>query len=284
MQWRAFLAKLVKDPKEKLRVATALGVERFTIERWVTGAVTPRLYHLKNVPGLFPEHQTALKELIEEEFPDLWAQAPISSHIPALYYERVLQALASNERQLAAWTIFHLSMLQLQSQVKHIREIYIFKLTPPQNQCIYTCYQLTAMRGRWPNVLPLQFSGTETLAGQAIQQNEKRLSSKEIAVPFKRENGLGGCVHIRSSQPLAEHEAQLVEKYANLFALALKDDEFYPQERVQLLSLPPLDQQLLFSGLYDLTLEPDVCPPEMLQSAEQLLIRHLSTKEPKHAE
>ena len=48
--WRELLGTLTESPAEKQRVAEALGVNAFTVTRWVNGESEPRLHNLKRLP------------------------------------------------------------------------------------------------------------------------------------------------------------------------------------------------------------------------------------------
>jgi len=65
--WRELLGKLTENPAEKQRVAEALGVNAFTVTRWVTGESEPRLHNLKRLPDVFPPYRALFSELIQAD-------------------------------------------------------------------------------------------------------------------------------------------------------------------------------------------------------------------------
>jgi len=75
-------------------------------------------------------------------------------------------------------------------------------------------------------------------------QTDHELSA--AAHPIMFSGRIAGCVLISSTQPdyfLSTSRLTLIGKYANLFALAFDPDDFYRQEDIALLPMPPHDIQ-----------------------------------------
>src|SRR5438105_8456897 len=72
--WREFLATMIREPKDKQRIASEMGVDPVTLSRWATKESSPRPRSLLNrLVEALPQHRESLSELIEEEFPRLIA-------------------------------------------------------------------------------------------------------------------------------------------------------------------------------------------------------------------
>ncbi|MBO0794811.1 MAG: hypothetical protein J2P36_28200, partial [Ktedonobacteraceae bacterium] len=246
-------------------VARELGIKGVwtTLDRWIVGQANPRASNLKKLPALFPEHAAELQRLIAEEFPALWPGVPEMGehHIPSVYYERVVDAIARNPRRVAVWTIYQLGMLQLLSHVGQDCEIAILKCSPSGK----SLYQVTGMRHRHPVTPPLRFVGKEHLAGQAVQQNGIIEQEQSIAVPMRRYGEAGGCLMVSG---LATPPVRLLEHYANMFAFACSTFHEAPT----LLTIPEyIQQEVLFVGERDFTLDSEQ-EDELIDQAEAQLL------------
>src|SRR2546430_456253 len=67
--WRELLGELTALPAERQRVAEALGVNAYTVTRWVEDKADPRATSLKNLPDVFPSpYREQLAALIQADF------------------------------------------------------------------------------------------------------------------------------------------------------------------------------------------------------------------------
>ena len=69
--WREFLAAVIRDTKEKQRIASEMGIDPITLTRWATRGTSPRPRSLLNrLVDALPLHREQLRELIRREFPN----------------------------------------------------------------------------------------------------------------------------------------------------------------------------------------------------------------------
>src|SRR5579863_248541 len=115
--WRELLWSLIQSSSEKQRIADALGVNSFTVTRWVSGESTPQRKYFSKLPKLFPKYEELLEELIQAElFPHAHPRIPptLSIRPDALveYLIRILAAYATIRGPYRAWTIRTLTLQQ----------------------------------------------------------------------------------------------------------------------------------------------------------------------------
>jgi transcriptional regulator with XRE-family HTH domain len=99
--WRDFLRQL--DERQKQRLVQALGIQRKTLRRWITGDTsTPHLQALQHIAEALPSHLRWRFILLLHQDSAL-SQATLRSLLPGLppvlpasLYARVLQAQATN--------------------------------------------------------------------------------------------------------------------------------------------------------------------------------------------
>ena len=52
--WRELLGSIIRDPQERQRIASDLGVRTITLMRWANGESNPRLQTLHQLLGVLP--------------------------------------------------------------------------------------------------------------------------------------------------------------------------------------------------------------------------------------
>jgi hypothetical protein len=271
--WREFLAAVIRDTKEKQRIANEMGVDPVTLTRWATRESSPRPRSLLNrLVEALPPHREQLTQLIREEFPDALEDDPgsvfidpIVKEVPPVLYARILEAHATVVESLRAWTIMNLVMQQLirqldpqhtgvaasvaqcqrpitpQGKVASLREIFLEK-----SQALKS----VAQRG--------YFLGAESLVGYAVAncrpiilQDLQQPSNEFVipqaseaqsaaAYPLQRAGQVAGALLIISTQRdyfLRARQA-LIQNYSYLLSLAFRDDEFYDPHAIQLRIMP----------------------------------------------
>ncbi len=57
LTWRELLGNLTKTKQQRDYVARELGVNPYTIVRWVNNETTPRSAYIERLPSLFPEYK-----------------------------------------------------------------------------------------------------------------------------------------------------------------------------------------------------------------------------------
>jgi len=69
--WRNLLGTIISDPQERQRLANAIGVNPFTLTRWVTNQSLPRRESLHRLVKVCPPQYSALlSNLIAQEWED----------------------------------------------------------------------------------------------------------------------------------------------------------------------------------------------------------------------
>src|SRR5580765_554272 len=147
--WRALLAWFIQDTQEKRRVAAALGINPSTLSRWVNGKMKPRIYHIKQLPALFPRYQKPLKLLLSLEYTDLFPpESKESAFIPGVFQDEVLRMLAFGDPELCTNTILSMGLNHLHIQInpsQHLdHHLFVYRCSPPSSkiQTIYEAFHL----------------------------------------------------------------------------------------------------------------------------------------------
>jgi hypothetical protein len=258
-EWRTYLGQLAATPREKQRVANALGVRRFSITRWITGEVTPRPYHLQKLPNLFPQEGAKLKALIEKDHPGIFPPSSTSqnkqlvedlTNIPSSYYERLLSALADIEASLSPWTIALMGTQQFLAMIDKDRlgtTIALLRCTQPAadgDGMVRSLHELVHGENvSLKSPLHLTLFGKSCLSGKAVTLDCTQIAAYEIAVPLRRRRRIAGCLLISSYEPITEVIQEITERYANLFSLLFTDVEFYDVHSIVLQEFPSQESQ-----------------------------------------
>jgi hypothetical protein len=186
-------------------------------------------------------------------------------------YERALHAHATTPLSNRFWAI---SNLVLGALLDHLDpgphpvgiEVVLVQCMPCNDSEPVGCLRETCLLGTQPwrtdQITPL-FLGAESLSGYvvttawpAICQNLRtnsaflpvRLEAYEesaAAYPLLQGERIGGCLLVAAAQAdfFAPARLQLVNAYADLAILALRDDQFYEKHAIQLRTMPATDVQ-----------------------------------------
>src|SRR5258708_12935275 len=68
--WRELLRQLIRDPREKQRIATELGINAATLVRWVHNETDPRPQNLRQLLRASLQYREKMRELVPLEFPE----------------------------------------------------------------------------------------------------------------------------------------------------------------------------------------------------------------------
>jgi len=223
--WRDLLGKLTENPAEKQRVAEALGVNAFTVTRWVTGESEPRLHNLKRLPDVFPHYRALFSELIQADLAPNVAPRTIPPfegarlEVPSEYLVRTLATYATTSGPFRTWSIRNLNLQQaielLEPDLVGM-EITVVQCVPPvPGQLVRSlCERIGVGSAPWDSGVGrrLLFLGAESLAGWAVgrgqpgvvQDSEQKLGplpfrpgayeKSAVAWPFQREGKFAGCL------------------------------------------------------------------------------------------
>jgi len=196
-------------------------------------------------------------------------EAPTS--IPLEVYERVLRAHATTPLSLRFWAISNLvlgaALEQLDPGPHPVGvEVVLVQCMRCTHSETVGCLRETCLLGTTPwrtdQVTPL-FLGAESLSGYAVTtarpaicQNLRtnpaflpvRVEAYEesaAAYPLLQGERVGGCLLGPAAQTdfFTPLRLQLVNTYADLAVLALRDDEFYEKQAIQLRTMPTTDVQ-----------------------------------------
>ena len=271
--WRELLGKIISDPLEKQRIAQELGVRTITLTRWASNESDPRPQNLRHLLNVLPEHRELLLDLISEEFEDFTAGAidDSSKDIPSEFYTRIFSARASINESLRFWSICNLILQQALGQLDTDRlgmAITVVRCMPPSNGSKIRSLRESVGQGTapWSGDLEQQgmLLGAESLAGyvvttcrpaaiQNIPQDRSPLPAHQVefelsaaAHPILFTGRIAGCLLISSTQVnffLSPSRLSLIQRYADLVALAFETEDFYEPQDIELQMMPSHEVQ-----------------------------------------
>lgn len=277
--WLDVLQKIIQPPKERQRIAAALGINKVTLTRWAQADSRPQrqdLAHLLKV--VQPHHRAELLTALQRTFPDMYIKLheENSEAIPSSFMREVLRMRASTIESLRSW---QLGAMILDEAIRLLDPHQLgLSVTPalcmPPRTSTGPIRSLREQggRGTFPWSADLEhkslFLGVKSLAGHATQ-TARELSVRDThkedyipvfsypediehsaaACPIWFEGKIAGCLLAASSQ--TEHFTQprvdLLRSFADIFALTLTPAHFYEHSRIQLryIPLPPRQHPLL---------------------------------------
>lgn len=281
--WRDLLRHIIANQTERQRIAQEINISPVTLTRWATGEFKPRPQSLRLLPQAIPQHQDEMKALLMKEFGDIFSQdaqgssAPATDEIPSVFYDRILQALAQLPKTLRTQSLFDLILQQALEHLDPLREgmsISVVRCSPPKpgNPVRSLREGIGIGNPPWKRDLSQKsvFLGADSLSGAvvslcrplAIQSTEEGESlfpaqwfdfeKSAAAAPIMRGGGEGvvGCLLVSSTQKyyFSTVRISLIERYANLLALAFEYHEFFDLTNIELHIMPSHDQQLALLG------------------------------------
>src|SRR5258708_35653110 len=87
--WRELLRQLIRDPREKQRIATELGINAATLVRWVHNETDPRPQNLRELLRASVRYRAKMRESRALEVPEVSAGArPACPAAPAALQRR----------------------------------------------------------------------------------------------------------------------------------------------------------------------------------------------------
>lgn len=281
--WRELLKDIIRNPAERERIATEIGVHSLTLQRWTNGESTPRPHNLKQLLVALPQqYRDQFRSLLSrlEEDALLFAQAredDLPPELPSALVNEVLETRASSPDILRYWTIcrqvLQHALRQLDPDPVGMAITVVRCMPPTRDGKIHSLRENVGLgNAPWESDLEPKalFLGAESLAGHVTQIGryeqipDLRTQSSFLpayqttyevsaaACPINYAGRVTGCLLLSSTQPeyfLVEARRTLIQSYANLLALAFEPEEFYPPELIQLAIMPPLEvQQSYFVG------------------------------------
>ena len=268
--WRELLGSIIKNPKEKERLIHALNINPLTLTRWVNGETDPRTHNLHQMLAVLPQYRAVLLELMRQEFEYFSDEAEETDdqlpEIPTSFFARVFHDYSAlNDTQLF-WSLGNLILQQAINQLDPHQVGMICGLVqclpPLQGNTIHSL-RITIRAGTPPwigSTLNRNFLlGSETLTGYVISTslqpltiqdvdedggmfplNEMRETKSLTIYPIRRAGRIAGCLSVACSQPkyFTRSRVALIQHYADLLGLVLREEEFYEPEQIALVMLP----------------------------------------------
>ena len=269
--WRELLGMIISDSKEKQRITDELGITPITLTRWVNGDSDPRPQNLRHLISVIPQHREQLLDLLKEEkglgeFANP-VQEDTTKDIPSEFYARVFVARASTTEHLRFWSICHLILQQAIGQLDPERlgmSIWVVRCMPPSGPYnkVRSLRESVGL-GTPPWVGNLEqtamFLGAESLAGNVVTlcrpgivQNldeehslmptQRTENEKSSAIyPILYAGRIAGVFLVSSAQYnhfLSQARTSLVQRYADLIALAFEPEDFYEPDQIALSLMP----------------------------------------------
>lgn len=307
--WRAYLARIVKTPRERQELAKKIGVTARTLDRWITGeAKTPQDYLLQKLLEALPVQRSQLASLLKEEFaafePALLPPDEAVKEIPIAFYARVLETNAQIADPLHFWTMTSLILQQMVYQLDPKKQgihLIVAACLPPRDaqtpvhSLIETVEQGTPPWKTATSMMQGQFLGGESLAGYVaasrkpawVQDIETetvlfpvKKASYEVsaaAYPIQRKGMVAGCLVASSTQRdfFSDIKLQLMYHYTQMLVLAFDPEQFYPAERIRLhTARQSVSQDALFAHFSERLVALHRNNPQISQQQRELILYH----------
>ena len=275
--WQAVLQKVIQPPRERQRLASALGVTAITLSRWAKNDSRPQRSHLARLVNFVqPHYRKELLSALMESYPemhDILADEENESITPS-FFRQVLHDYASVfetllPRQISSTVIDEaIRLLDPYALGMAITPVLCVPPVLTPNGLAIRSLREQGGRGTSPWTVDLEhksiFLGMNSLAGYVVQNNRpssvrdvkeekyipvfafpEGLEVSAAAHPILLEGKTAGCLLAVSTQ--IEHFTQsridMLGKLTNVFALALSPSDFYDHGLVSLRYVPHPNRQ-----------------------------------------
>lgn len=271
--WQEVFEKIIKPPKERKRIAAALGVNTITLVRWSqTGACPQRddLIHLIKIVPL--RDRASLLAALQATYPDMYEklQEEISEHVHPAFIREILRSRAAIVGTQRPW---QLSITILDEAIRLLdphqlgMSVTPVLCMPPVAGSIRSLREQGG-RGIHPWTYDLEhkslFLGLKSLAAYVVQTGQVRsvqdisketyipvlahpadLEHSAAAAPFWFEGQIAGCLLAASlhTDHFTSARIELLTQFASIFALILQPGDFYERSLIQLRYMPLPDHQ-----------------------------------------
>ena len=277
VDWHTVLQKIIQPPRERQRLADALGVNVITLIRWARAGSRPQPTSLVLLVKAVQPHQRAeLLNALLMAYPDLQDRLmeETAEFVPSTFFRRVLKERASINEILRPWQISNMILdeaLRLLDPNRLGMAVTPALCMPPINGEIRSLHEQGG-RGIPPWGADLEnksiFLGLNSLAGHVVQRGKadsvpdveheryipsfshpEKLEVSSGAAPIWLDGKIAGCLLASSTQ--LEHFTQmrmdLLINLANIYTLALNPGDFYPHSQVRLryIPQPPIQNEYL---------------------------------------
>jgi len=268
--WREQLGTHIRTIEERKRIANQLGVNPLTLTRWVSNESSPHKSSLQKLLSILPSYQAELTELLSDEAHS-GSMSKIQSNISLSLYASVLNAYATTHPTLLFWSVSQLilrqALVQLVSEQGAIEIIVAQCMSPTHEGKIHSLREIIRGNSRTRSSNSQRrssFFGVESLVGAATSTFHKKVvynfaeersiyprileigeECSGVAYPILHTNHIAGCLLVSSTEPhyFSPRQQQLIEQYAELFALAFSTEQFYSFEAIELRSMPAEQEQ-----------------------------------------
>lgn len=270
--WRDLLTLILNDPHEKQRLLEELGIRPITLNRWLDGDTMPRPQNMHLLLNAFPQYRDQFLDLLryEKGFEELLAVMDDSSakEIPSTFYIRVFNARASTIESQRFWSIGNMILQEAIGQLDPDRlgmaVVVVRCMPPPPGSSKVRSLRESIGIGTnpWPGNLEQHalFLSAESLSGYAVSLCRPAINQdiasdtsfvptsagehekSAMAYPIMFAGRVAGCLLASSTQVnyfLSQTRTTLVQRYADLLALAFEPSDFYAPEDIELQVMPP---------------------------------------------
>ena len=269
--WREVLGHIIKDSHERQRIASALGVNPITLNRWSNHTSKPHAQNIRLLPAVLPEYRNEMFESLSAEFPHLFAVSEgnvvseSAQEILSTFYTHVIDAYVQTPRAQRFWllstTIIQQALGQIGSRDAGVA-IAVVQCVPPSQAENVRSLRLRVGRATAPWQPNLEqnpiFLGAESMAGFAVMNHrplviESREERNNIypahwieweesaaAFPIILSGMIVGSLLASSTKPhyFVPFRRTLLENYTKLMTLAFEPGDFYSPDKVNLLYMP----------------------------------------------
>jgi hypothetical protein len=269
--WREVLGHIIKDSHERQRIASALGVNPITLNRWSNQTSKPHAQNIRLLPAVLPEYRNEMLESLSAEFPHLFTVSEgnvvgeSAQEILSAFYTHAIDAYVKTPRAQRFWllstTIIQQALGQIGSRDAGVA-IAVVQCVPPSKVKSVRSLRLRVGRATAPWQTNLEqnpiFLGAESMAGFAVMhQRPLSIESREepgsiypahwieweesaVAFPILLSGMVVGSLLASSTKPhyFVSFRLNLLENYSKLMTLAFEPGDFYPPEKVNLLYMP----------------------------------------------
>jgi hypothetical protein len=273
--WRDLLKVIIRDTREKQRIAAELGLNPITLVRWTTQETDPRQHNLRRLLSVIPQHRDQMIELIRDQdgFED-FSNAGLddtSNGIPSFFYTNVFTARSTSNDAMRYRTICAMVMRDALGQLDPDRSgmsIIVVRCMPPrEGETKVRSLRESLGYGTPPWQANLEdqamFLGAESLAGSVVASSRSFVTQnvdedhstvllaksdyeKSAAIsPILYAGRVAGCMIVSSHQYnyfLSQSRLDLIKNYSDLLAVAFEPEEFYDPENIELSLMP--DQKI----------------------------------------
>ncbi len=273
LKWQAVLQKIILPPKERQRLAAALGINTITLTRWAKEDSNPqRSYLARLVKYVQPQQRAELLTALLIAYPDMQdkLQEETSEFVPPAFFRQILKDWASTIETMRPWqisaTVFDEALSLLDPH--HLGMAITPALCMPPVDGKIRSLREHGGRGTYPWGADLEhksiFLGLNSLAGYVAQRGREasvrdvekeryipvyshpeNLEVSAAAAPIWLEGKIAGCLLAASTQTdhFTQTRMDLLVNLASIFSLALDPGDFYEHRLIQLRYIPKPSEQ-----------------------------------------